>query len=186
MAYQVSGDAMTRPFGAGRALYLPAGYYQCADGWVVVATAPRWVPRMLATLGDPGLNEYFAAHPDAAYRPETTEVLAAPLNRWLAAHGRLACFEQAVLAHGWPVFPVNQPGDVLADPHFAGRGYFLEADHPVAGHFRQPGAPWRMGDGGFENRRPAPLLGQDNQAVYGDELGVDPAELSQARTLGVI
>jgi CoA:oxalate CoA-transferase len=186
MAYQVSGDPMTRPFGAGRALYLPAGYYPCADGWVVIATAPRWVPRMLATVGDPGLNEYFAAHPDAAYRPETTGVLAPPLNRWLAAHGRLECFEQAVLAHGWPVFPVNQPGDVLADPHFAGRGYFLEADHPVAGRYRQPGAPWRMGDGGFENRRPAPLLGQDNQAVYADELGVDPAELSRARTLGVI
>jgi CoA:oxalate CoA-transferase len=186
MTYQLSGDALTRPFGAGRAMTLPSGHYRCADGYVVIASTPRWVPRMLATLADPGLDQYFAAHRDAAFRPETTAVLAPVLDRWLAGHGRLECFEQATLAHGWPVFPVNQPGDVIDDPHFAGRGYFLKADHPVAGPHRQPGAPWRMGDGGFENRRPAPLLGQDNQAVYHDELGVDSAELGRARTLGVI
>jgi crotonobetainyl-CoA:carnitine CoA-transferase CaiB-like acyl-CoA transferase len=186
MTYQLSGDPLPRPFGGSRAMTLPAGHYACADGYVVIASTPRWVPRMLATLGDPGLDRYFAAHADAAFRPETTAAVAPVLERWLAARTRGECFAQATLARGWPVFPVNQPGDLLDDPHFAGRGYFLAAEHPVAGPHRQPGAPWRMGDGGFEARRPAPLLGQDNQAVYGGELGVDRAELDRARALGVI
>jgi CoA:oxalate CoA-transferase len=185
ITYAVTGDTITRPFGGTRANSLPFGRYPCADGFVVLACAPRWVPRMLATLGDEGLAGFFAAHPDAATLPETVDVLAPVLERWLSAHTRDECFAQATLARGWPVFPVNQPGDLLDDAHFAGRDYFPELVHPVAGRHRGPGAPWRMGDGGFEARRAAPTLGQHNADVYG-ELGVDPGQLRRARALGII
>ena len=185
ITYAVTGDTITRPFGGTRANSLPFGRYPCADGFVVLACAPRWVPRMLATLGDEGLAGFFAAHPDAATLPETVDVLEPVLTRWLSAHTRDECFAQATLARGWPVFPVNQPGDLLDDAHFAGRDFFPELVHPVAGPHRGPGAPWRMGDGGFEARRPAPVLGQHNADVYG-ELGVDPAQLRRARALGII
>jgi crotonobetainyl-CoA:carnitine CoA-transferase CaiB-like acyl-CoA transferase len=186
ITYQVTGDVLTRPLSAGRASPLPAGKHLCADGYVEIACLPRWVPRMLATLGDPDLDAYFAANRDAAARMETAAVLAPVLNRWLAGHTRDECFAQATLAHGWPVFPVNQPGDLLTDAHFTGRGYFVELDHPVAGPHRQLGAPWRMGDGGFEARRAAPTLGQHNEAVYAGELGMDRTQLGRARALGII
>jgi crotonobetainyl-CoA:carnitine CoA-transferase CaiB-like acyl-CoA transferase len=185
ITYAVTGDTITRPFGGTRANSLPFGRYPCADGFVVLACAPRWVPRMVATLGDAGLADYFAAHPDAATRPETVDVLDPVLTGWLSAHTRDECFAQATLARGWPVFPVNQPGDLLDDAHFAGRDYFPELVHPVAGPHRGPGAPWRMGDGGFQARRAAPTLGQDNADVYA-ELGVGPAQLRRARALGII
>jgi len=185
ISYAVTGDTITRPFGGTRANSLPFGRYPCADGFVVLACTPRWVPRMLATLGDASLVEYFAAHPDAATRPQTVGVLAPVLSRWLSRHTRDECFAQATLARGWPVFPVNQPGDLLGDAHFAGRDYFPELVHPVAGPHRGPGAPWRMQDGGYQARRPAPTLGQHNADVYG-ELGVDPAQLLRARALGIV
>ena len=185
ITYAVTGDTITRPFGGTRANSLPSGRYPCADGFVVLACAPRWVPRMLATLGDARLDAYFAAHPDAATRPETVGALAPVLSRWLAGHTRDECFAEATLARGWPVFPVNQPGDLLGDEHFAGRDYFPELAHPVAGPHRGPGAPWRMQDGGFQARRAAPTLGQHNTEVYG-ELGVDPAHLLRARALGIV
>jgi CoA:oxalate CoA-transferase len=185
ITYAVTGDTITRPFGGTRANSLPFGRFACADGFVVIASAPRWVPRMLATLDDAGLSAYFAAHPDADTLPETVGVLAPVLSQWLSAHTRDECFAQATLARGWPVFPVNQPGDLLSDDHFTGRDYFPELVHPVAGPHRGPGAPWRMQDGGFQARMAAPTLGQHNAAVYG-ELGVEPEQLLRARALGII
>ena len=107
----------TRPFGKARATPLPRGRHPCRDGLVEIATAPRWVPRMLATLDDPGLTGYFAAHPDAATRPETAEVMGPVLHAWLSARTRTECFEQATLATRLAgVYPVTQPGDLLNRP----------------------------------------------------------------------
>lgn len=186
MVYQVTGEVLERPFGSDPAGPLPGGRWPCADGFVDIATLPRWVPRMLATLRDPVLDEYFAAHPDAWREPETATVAVPALRRWLASRTRAECFAQATLAHGWPVYPVSRPGELFSDPHFTERGYFIDLDHRAAGPHSQPGAPWRMGDGGFEARRPAPLLGEHNHEIFVGELGLSPAQLSQARTLRVI
>jgi crotonobetainyl-CoA:carnitine CoA-transferase CaiB-like acyl-CoA transferase len=153
---------------------------------VEIATLPIWVPRMLATLGDPELSEYFEQHPDVLARPETEERIEPVLRAWLGAHTRQECFEQAVIAHGWPVYPVNSPRDVLADRHFVDRGDFVDFQHPVAGTQRQLGAPWRMGEGGFAPRRAAPLLGQHNGEILHGELGLRDGQLIRARALEVI
>ena len=186
LIYQVTGEPVPRPFGGDRPAILPMGRHPCRDGLVEIATIPRWAPRMLATLRDPGLDAWFAARPDAWRDPETAAVVLPVLHAWLASRTRLECFAQATLAHAWPVYPVSQPGDLLDDPHFTERGYFVDFDHPVAGRQRQPGPPWRMADGGFEARRAAPTLGQHNQEIYGDELGMGAATLGRARALGII
>ncbi len=84
------------------------------------------------------------------------------------------------------MYPVYGPRDVLADRNFAERGSFVEFDHPVAGPQKQLGAPWRMGEGGFEARRAAPTLGQHNEDVWRGELGIDGADVARARAQGVI
>lgn len=186
MVYQATGETLDRPFGSDPAGPLPGGRWPCANGFVDIATLPRWVPRMLATLRDPAADEYFAAHPNAWREPETATVVRPALDRWLATRTMAECFAQATLTHGWPVYPVSRPGDLLTDPHFTERGYFIDLDHRAAGAHSQPGAPWRMTDGGFEARRPAPLLGEHNHEIYGGELGLGAAQLSRARALGVI
>ena len=182
--YQLTGDITERPFGAARESPLPRGRHQARDGSVEISTGPAWVPRMLAALGDPDLTAYFAEHPDASTRPETAERIKPVLRAWLSARTRAECFEQATLTHGWPVFPVNAPHDVVNDPNFVDRGCFAEFDHPVAGRQRQLGPPWRMAEGGFEVRRAAPVLGQHNAEILGAELGRDAAAIAGAQ--GVI
>ena len=186
MVYQVTGETLDRPFGSDPAGPLPGGRWPCADGFVDIATLPRWVPRMLATLQDPAVDEYFAAHPDAWREPATATVWLPALRQWLASRTRFECFEQATLGHGWPVYPVSRPRDLLTNPHFTERGYFIDLDHRSAGAHSQPGAPWRMADGGFEARRAAPLLGEHNHEIYAGELGLSAAQLNRARALGVI
>ncbi len=180
LGYAMTGDITDRPFGAARETPLPRGRHQCLDGQVEIVTAPPWVPRMLATLDDPALTAYFAEHPDAGVQLDTADLIDPVLTAWLATRTRTECFEQATLAHGWPVFPVNPPHDVVNSPNFVDRGCFVEFDHPVAGSQRQLGPPWRMAEGGFAVRRAAPVLGQHNADVLGAELGHDAAAIAAA------
>jgi crotonobetainyl-CoA:carnitine CoA-transferase CaiB-like acyl-CoA transferase len=183
LAYQFHGESSTR--GDLLDLPLPWGIYPCADGYVQIATVGAWLDRMLATLDDPELTRFFAEHPEAVFDPATRERIEGPLFTWLLGHTKQECFEAATLTHQWPVFPVNTVEDVMNDPHFRARGFFVAADHPRAGRLEYPGAPFRMAEGGFRWRRPAPLLGEHNREVYG-ELGLSTRDLVDLRGLGVI
>ena len=58
--------------------------------------------------------------------------------------------------------------------------------HPAAGEADYPGMGPRLSGVDYEVRLPAPLLGQHNSEIYGDELGCSSAELSHLRSLGAI
>lgn len=77
-------------------------------------------------------------------------------------------------------------GDLFACPHLHQRGFFVEVDHPLAGRAEYPGMGPRLSETQFQVRRPAPLLGQHNLEIYGDELGYTTEELAQLRAAGVI
>jgi len=148
---------------------LPAGVFPAADGHVQAHTIPSWVPGMLATLDDPELTARYAADDGDADLPGLTE---AAFYLWLAGVNRREAMVRAQ-ANRWPITAINAPIDLLDDPHFAGRGSFVEVDHPVAGRYRTIGAPWRVTDG-WQLRRAAPLLDADRAEVLA-ELGDIPA-----------
>ena len=81
---------------------------------------------------------------------------------------------------------VQSPEEVLADPQFEARNYFVEIDHPELGTLKYPGAPFKMSRTPWEARSPAPTLGQHNQEVFGARLGHTPEQLAQMRATGVI
>src|SRR5262249_39749420 len=82
-----------------------------------------------------------------------------------------------------PVYTVDQLFD---DPSYRARGFFVEIDHPVAGVVRYPGAPALMSEGGWEVRRPAPLLGQHPAEVFGRRLRLSPEDRGRLRGEGVL
>ena len=77
-------------------------------------------------------------------------------------------------------------GDLHDCPHLRERDFFRTVDHPVAGAADYPGMGPRLSGMDYEVRRPAPLLGQHNGEIYGDELGRSAGELAQLRALGTI
>ncbi|MCL0028907.1 CoA transferase [Dehalococcoidia bacterium] len=81
---------------------------------------------------------------------------------------------------------VQGPDEVLDNPQYRARGYFVEMDHPVAGRIPYPGAPFIMSATPWQARFPAPLLGQHNAQVYCEELGYTRAELARLGASGVI
>ena len=81
---------------------------------------------------------------------------------------------------------INAPEEIMADPHIAARGFPVEVEHPEVGRrIRYPGAPYRFGATPWAVRRRAPLIGEDNEAVYGG-LGLNVGELESLRRSGVI
>jgi crotonobetainyl-CoA:carnitine CoA-transferase CaiB-like acyl-CoA transferase len=81
---------------------------------------------------------------------------------------------------------VQEPKDLAQCPHLEARGFFQEVDHPVIGRIRVPFRMWGMSDSAAKYRRPAPLLGQHNAEVYGEELGLDSARMKTLEANGVI
>jgi crotonobetainyl-CoA:carnitine CoA-transferase CaiB-like acyl-CoA transferase len=56
----------------------------------------------------------------------------------------------------------------------------------VIGRIRVPFRMWGMSDSRAMYRTPAPLLGQHNDEVYREELGLDAARLKTLQANGVI
>lgn len=186
LSYQFTGETTNRESLSGAVGTLPMGIFPCADGYVQILTTPAWAPRMLKTLDSPELYAYFRENPMAALDPQTGPLVQEVLFPWLLTHTKQECFELADLQNGWPVFPINTVEEVVQDPHFQERGYFIDIDHPVAGKQRYAGPPWRMGEGGFQVRYPAPLLGQHNEAIFCGELGLTKEQLARLSNLGII
>jgi crotonobetainyl-CoA:carnitine CoA-transferase CaiB-like acyl-CoA transferase len=155
---------------------VPAGIYPTADGYIQVLVAGNWIERMAATLGDDELARHYAAA-DWLRDPEIPDLLDAALYGWTLTRTAKAAEVEAQEAR-WGVTAVNQPLQVLDEEHWRHRGYWAEADHPVAGRFRQPGPAFRPAEPGFLLRSPAPLLDQHRAEVVA-ELGPGHPEIAR-------
>ena len=140
----------------------PIGFFPTLDGHVLAFTIPSWVPRMLTVLGDEDLTARFA-EPTWLFDEELPDLVDAALYPWLLGRTRQEAAEDAQ-AIKWPVTPLNAPVDIIDDPHFEHRQFFIDVEHPVAGTVRQPGAPFRLSDG-WKLRHPAPTLGQHQHEI---------------------
>jgi crotonobetainyl-CoA:carnitine CoA-transferase CaiB-like acyl-CoA transferase len=76
---------------------------------------------------------------------------------------------------------VQDARDLAKDPQLGGRGFFVEL-----GKTRADGVPVRLSETPAGYRRAAPTLGQDNDYVYKELLGMSEGELAGLRQEGII
>ena len=87
----------------------------------------------------------------------------------------------------FPWGAVRSMDEIVGDPHLEDRGFFVDVEHPeLERSFVYPGAaaiyngsPWRIS-------RRAPLIGEHNQEILCDELGLKREELTLLAESGVI
>jgi benzylsuccinate CoA-transferase BbsE subunit len=84
-----------------------------------------------------------------------------------------------------PCGAVNEPADLLGDPHLAAVGGWAEAEVPGVGALPFPRPPLRF-DGVAMGTGPVPALGEANDDLWGRELGLGDDELSALRAEGSI
>ncbi|MPY94640.1 MAG: hypothetical protein GEV08_16735 [Acidimicrobiia bacterium] len=173
--HSFTGRVATRQAGNVQSA-IPAGLFPTSDGYVQILTIPSWAPRMLEVLGDGDLVRRFA-EPGWMVDPDLPDEVEARLYPWLLERTKAGASADAQSLR-WPITPLNQPLDVVDDPHFAARGFWAEVDHPATGGHLQPGPPFRLGGeagSGWELRRPAPLLGQHQGEIEAEARAAAPA-----------
>ena len=81
---------------------------------------------------------------------------------------------------------VQEPKDLASCEHLKARDFFQEVDHPVIGRINVPFRLFNVSEGAAEYRMPAPLLGQHNEEILREQLGLDDARLAELAAKGVI
>lgn len=164
----------------------PRNAYRTADGkWLAISSAsPNIAVRVYRAIG----RDDLAANPDYV-EPVRRQARALEVDELVAGWVRgktlaeaMAIFEGADVAAA-PVYDAQQ---LLADAHLRARGSFLSVDDPDLGPItvQAPVAVLSATPGRVEHLGRA--LGADNDAVYGELLGIDHDKLAALRAEGII
>jgi benzylsuccinate CoA-transferase BbsF subunit len=165
----------------------PHNNYLCQgdDKWVSIAvrTEDEWRKIVKVMADEPRLRDKRFAGLEGRLRHE--EVLDGIISSWTI--GRTAEeITRELQQAGVAAFPCMDIGDCFVDPHYQEREVFIPIEHPVSGDEFIANLSWKMSETNGEVYRPAPLLGQHNQYVFGDILGLSQEEIARLEEKEVI
>ena len=175
----------TRRLGNRHESLAPHGCYPCSgkDRWVALSVKKEKEWQGLCTaLGQPDLiaDPRFA---DPIVRHRNQDELDRTISAWCREQGQ----EEVVAAlhsHDVPAAPVLDAGQLIADPHLRARGLFEQVEHPRAsglGKREYLGRGWWLADADVQIRGPAPDMGEANEFVLGQMLGLTTDDIAQLR-----
>jgi crotonobetainyl-CoA:carnitine CoA-transferase CaiB-like acyl-CoA transferase len=138
----------------------------------------------LRLIGDPewGRDPKFE---DFKSRFQHADELDALLATWLMSHTK-AEFWKLCRENHIPWAPLNTIKELVEMEHEKERNFFIEFDHPRAGKQTYPAEPCKYSTIGWKIRRPAPLLGQNNEEIYCGRLGYTKPEILDLWRTGII
>lgn len=159
---------------------VPHGCYPCQgeNHWVTIAvsTEDEW-QAFCKALGSPAWTKD-SRFTDTQGRWQNREELNQLISEWTIKHADYEVTEILQNA-GVAAIPTLRGDMVSKDPHIIGRNLFDEIEHPELGKRLVVGPPWRLSATPAEVRRPAPLIGEYNQYVLGELLGMEQSEIDQ-------
>jgi formyl-CoA transferase len=84
-----------------------------------------------------------------------------------------------------PCGPILSTKELIEDESLAANEMVVRVAHPDRGEFTTVGCPIKLSDSPVEIERP-PLLGEHNEEIYANELGLEAAQLAELKSTGVI
>ncbi len=186
LEYQMTGAAPV-PRGNYDPAYAPHNNYPCAEPerWVAIAVGSNeeWAALRQA-MGNPAWAEQERFGTLAA-RLENVVELDSLVSDWTRQHTALEITE-LLQSHGVAAMPVMNVEDQFLDPHLQERQAHLEVEHPHVGIEWLYGMPWLLGSTPGGIRAPAPLLGQHNNYILRELLGIPADDVERLKREQVI
>jgi benzylsuccinate CoA-transferase BbsF subunit len=120
-----------------------------------------------------------------AARHDGIDEVEALVSAWTATRRAEEVAEMAQAA-GIEAVPVADFGDAWSDPQLRHRGHFVTLAHPCMGECGYERNGFRLSDAAAGYERTSPLLGEHNDYVLGEVLGLDEAERKRLAEDGVL
>ncbi|MBI4518845.1 MAG: CoA transferase [Deltaproteobacteria bacterium] len=163
----------------------PYDCYRATDGYVVIGVANNQLFRTLVTaVGRPELGQDVRFKSPRA-RLEHHDEINGVIGGWVGCR-TVAEVMRVLGAANVPCAPVMTVDQLLTDPQLRARDMVVQAPHPQIGPVTMPGVPIKLSASPGAVRAVGPGLGQDNEAVYRDLLGLSAAEISALQAEQVI
>ena len=106
------------------------------------------------------------------------------IYEWTKNKNKIEVFH-TLAEQGIPVAPVLDTAEVLNDPHFNERGMIVEFNHARRGKFKMPGCPIRLSKNDYEYWA-APLLGEHNEEVYKEWMGLTKKDIEKLQAEKIV
>ncbi|MFZ1997374.1 MAG: CoA transferase [Solirubrobacteraceae bacterium] len=164
----------------------PRNVYATSDGrWIAVAASTEAIARRcFAAIGRPELADD-PRFSTARARVERVDEVDEIVGGWIAQR-TLTQVMEAFDRHAVSAAPVMGVADLLADPHVQARGMIETVLDEELGPIRMPGVLPPLSRTPGRIRSTGPRLGEHNDDVYGELLGMSDDERAGLRAEGVI
>jgi crotonobetainyl-CoA:carnitine CoA-transferase CaiB-like acyl-CoA transferase len=163
----------------------PSNVYRTRDGCILIAANQDAVfARLCMAMGKPELasDPAYATH---VARGERQAILDGLIESWTTI-----CDTDEVLSTlneaGVPSGLIYRAPEMLADPHFKAREAIVSTAHPIFGELKMQNVAPKLSLTPGSIRSAAPELGQHNDEIYQQLLGLTPERCLALRATGVI
>jgi crotonobetainyl-CoA:carnitine CoA-transferase CaiB-like acyl-CoA transferase len=184
MNYLLSGKVPQRQGNRLPTVY-PSDAFRCADGYLMLIVGnDEQFRRLCDVIGIPALPQD-ARFLTNAVRVQNADALAQFISTALAprrVQEWLPLLEAAKVACA----PINDIGQVFADPQIVARGMRLDLPHPLSGTIASIANPIRFSETPVEYDRGPPLLGEHTDDVLSDVLGMQAEEIAALKKRGAL
>jgi crotonobetainyl-CoA:carnitine CoA-transferase CaiB-like acyl-CoA transferase len=122
----------------------------------------------------------------ASVTQEEIDRMEEPISEFFKGVTKAEFFKEVVKRQmlGYPVASVKE---IFEDPQHEAREFWQKVEHPeLKTAIDYPGGFAKFSEGACGIWRRAPLIGEHNEEVYGQELGIPSAELAKLKSQGVI
>jgi benzylsuccinate CoA-transferase BbsF subunit len=175
--YALNGRLQTR-HGNKDDIFVPHNCYRCkgGDDWVSIAISndSEW-RAFVNAIGNPdwARDDRFA---DAFSRKSNEDEMDRLISEWTI---NLTKYEVMDILQkvGIAAVPSFSTEDLCNDQHLKARQALNQVDHPVIGKLVVMNPPWKLSATPAEVVRHAPLLGEHNQYIFGQLLGMSEKEI---------
>jgi CoA:oxalate CoA-transferase len=163
----------------------PFGAYNARDGYVVICTItdPQW-QKVLQAMGREDLigEESFATRENRTKNMKEVDGLVQEWCREKTVEEIFAILKKS----GVPCSPLPTFDQVANDPHLLSREMIVEVNQPVSGKVKLTGSVYKMSKTPGDRKKRIPDVGEHNEEIYGELLGLDGQEMKKLKEEKII